>query len=165
MKCISRLSRIANRGKASFMTVIDREKPLALVTGGDSAAKAWLRALEATAPIAAHPTRILPTIIDDLATSHPDAPALLSDHECLTYRDLAERSNQYARWAIEQGIAGGDVVCLLMPNRPEYVAIWLGLSRVGVVVALLNTNLAGPSLAHCINIVGPRYVIVASQLM
>src|SRR5262249_45671294 len=97
--------------------------------------------------------------------SHPDAPALLSDHECLTYRELAERSNQYARWAIEQGIAGGDVVCLLMPNRPEYVAIWLGLSRVGVVVALLNTNLAGPSLAHCINIVGPRCVIIASQLM
>src|SRR5262249_4122476 len=50
-------------------------------------------------------------------------------------------------------------------NRPEYAAIWLGLSRVGVVVALVNTNLAGPSLAHCINIVAPRHVIVESQLI
>ena len=40
-----------------------------------------------------------------------------------------------------QGIAKGDAVCLLMPNRPEYMAIWLGDHAVGGVVALLNTNL------------------------
>ena len=51
--------------------------------------------------------------------------------------------NRYARWALEQGLGKGDVVCLLMPNRPEYMAIWLGITRVGGVVALLNTNLAG----------------------
>ena len=52
-----------------------------------------------------------------------------------------------------------------MPNRPEYMAIWLGITRVGGVVALLNTNLTGPSLAHCINIVAPRHLIVARELM
>ena len=30
-----------------------------------------------------------------------------------------------------------------MPNRPDYLAIWLGITRVGGVVALLNTNCAG----------------------
>ena len=35
------------------------------------------------------------------------------------------------------------MVCLLMPNRPEYMAIWLGLTRVGGVVALINTQLRG----------------------
>ena len=40
-----------------------------------------------------------------------------------------------------------------MTNRPEYLAIWLGISRVGAVVALLNINLTGPSLAHCIDVV------------
>ena len=92
-----------------------------------------------------------------------DAPALLSDRECLTYRELGERANQYARWALDQGLTKGEVVCLLMTNRPEYVAIWLGLTSVGVVVALLNTNLAGPSLAHCINIVSPKHVIMAAE--
>ena len=52
-----------------------------------------------------------------------------------------------------------------MPNRPEYMAIWLGITRVGGVVALLNTNLAGPSLAHCINIAAPRHLIVAAELI
>ena len=38
---------------------------------------------------------------------------------------------RYARWALEQGLAKGETVCLMMPNRPEYMAIWLGLTSVG----------------------------------
>jgi fatty-acyl-CoA synthase len=79
--------------------------------GGNSVNKAWLRALEATAPIAAHPNRTLPTVIEELAAIHGDAPALLSERETLTYRALSGRSNQYARWALAQGIAKGDTVC------------------------------------------------------
>jgi fatty-acyl-CoA synthase len=104
-------------------------------------------------------------VIEELATQFGDAPALLSDGECLSYRGLADRSNRYARWALDHGLAKGDAVCLLMPNRPEYMAIWLGISSVGGVVALLNTSLAGPSLAHCINIVRSRHLIVASELI
>jgi fatty-acyl-CoA synthase len=130
-----------------------------------SSAKAWARALELTAPIARRPDRILPTVIEELAEQLGNAPALLSDGECLTYRALAERSTRYAWWAIEQGLAKGDTVGLLMPNRPEYMAIWLGITRVGGVVALLNTHLAGPSLAHCVNLAAPRHLIVAVELI
>src|ERR1041384_3737753 len=130
-----------------------------------SPAQAWSRALELTAPIAANPHRILSTVIDERAAQIADAPALLSDGECLTYAGLAVRSNRYARWALDHGIAAGDVVCLLMPNRPEYMAIWLGITHVGGVVALLNTNLAGPSLAHCINVGAPTHIIAAAELM
>jgi fatty-acyl-CoA synthase len=133
--------------------------------GGDSAAKAWLRALAATAPIAAQPQRTLPSLIEELAESFGDAPALISDRESLTYRELAERANRYARWAIELGVAHGDTVCLMMPNRPEYLAIWLGITRVGAIVSLLNTSLSGAGLAHCISIVAPKHIIVAAELL
>jgi fatty-acyl-CoA synthase len=129
-----------------------------------SPANGWLRALEMTAPIAGNPAVVLPAMLDRLAERFGAAPALLSDRECLTFRSLAGRANQYARWALEQGVAKGDVVCLFMPNRPEYLAAWLGITRTGAVVSLLNTNLAGPALAHCINIVEPRHVIVAADL-
>jgi fatty-acyl-CoA synthase len=132
---------------------------------GRSPAKAWLRALEMTAPIAANPTRSLPAIIDELAKAYGEAPALLSDRETLSYRALAARANRYARWALAQGVAKGDTVGLLMPNRPDYMAAWLGITRVGGVVALLNTNLTGRSLAHCIEIVAPRHMIVATELL
>jgi len=129
-----------------------------------SPARAWLRALELTAPIARNPGRILPAVIEERAATSCHAPALLSDRECLTWRALAARSNQYARWALRQGLGKGDTVCLIMPNRPEYMAIWLGITRVGCAVALVNTNLTGPSLAHSINIVAPRHIIVAAAL-
>jgi fatty-acyl-CoA synthase len=108
--------------------------------------------------------RVLPVIIDELAETFGDAPALLSTRESFSFRALADRSNRYARWALARGLAKGDVVCLLMPNRPEYMAIWLGITRVGGVVALINTNLVGASLAHCINVVSPKHIIVDAEL-
>jgi fatty-acyl-CoA synthase len=130
-----------------------------------SPAKAWLRALELTSPIASNPDRIFSTVIEEVAETSGETPALLSDGESLTYRALTERANRYTRWALDQGLAKRDVVCLLMPNRPEYMAIWLGITRAGGVVALLNTNLSGPSLAHCINIVAPKHIIAAVELI
>ena len=129
-----------------------------------SAAKAWLRALELTAPIAKRPDRILPTVVDELADRFGDAPALIAEGESLSYRSLAQRSAQYARWAVDHGITKGDCVALLMPNRPEYVACWLGITRAGGVVALLNTNLSGAALAHSLQTVAPRHVIVDREL-
>jgi fatty-acyl-CoA synthase len=134
------------------------------IRGDVSYLRAALRTLKITTPIAKNPTRVFPNVIEDLADKFGDAPALLSDRERFTYRMLAERSNRYARWALAHGLAKGETVCLLMPNRPEYMAIWLGITRVGGVAALLNTNLSGASLAHCINIVEPKHVIVASEL-
>jgi len=125
---------------------------------------AW-RAIRRTSPIARNPTRIFPLVVDDLAKRHGDKPALISERETLTYRLLAERSCRYARWALAQGLGRGDVVALLMTNRPEYVAIWLGIIRAGGAVALLNTNLAGPSLAFCIDSVAPKHVIVAGEFV
>ena len=137
----------------------------ATANANGSAAKAWLRALELTASIPRNRDRVMSTVIEELAERLGDAPALLSDRECLTYLELAQRSNQYARWALQQELAKGDVVCLLMTNRPEYFAVWLGITSVGGVVALLNTNLVGSSLAHCINIVRPKHLIVAGELV
>src|SRR5262249_4332670 len=132
--------------------------------GGNKASRAWLRALERTGSIAARPNRILASVIEELAAKQGQAPALVSERETFSFGQLAERSNKYARWGLAAGLAKGEVVGLLMPNRPEYMAIWLGITRAGGVVALLNTNLTGASLVHCLNIVNPKHVIVAAEL-
>ena len=124
-----------------------------------------LRSLRRTAPIARHPGRILPFVVDELAQRFRDAPALLSARETFSYRTLAERTNKYARWALNQNLTKGNVVCLLMPNRPDYLAIWLGVTKVGGIAALLNTNLTGASLAHCIDAVAPKHIIVSAALL
>lgn len=134
--------------------------PVISGTSRSSAAKDWLRALERTSAIHRAPTRLLSGVVDEVAERNPDAPALLSDRESFTYRVLSERSHQYARWALGQGIGKGDVVGLLMSNRPEFFAAWLGIASIGGVVALLNTNLKSNSLAHCINVADPLHLIV-----
>ena len=123
-----------------------------------------LRALKMTTPIAKHPTRVFPVVIDELADKYGDAPALVSDRESFSFRQLAERANRYARWARRENLAKGETVCLLMSNRPEYMAAWIGITGAGGVAALINTNLVGASLAHCIDIVEPKLIIVATEL-
>ena len=126
--------------------------------------KGALRALKMTTPIAKHPTRVFPFVIAELAEKFGDAPALISERERFSYRTLSERANRYARWARQENLQKGETVCLLMPNRPEYIAAWLCITSAGGVAALINFNLVGPSLGHCIDIVEPKHVVVATEL-
>jgi fatty-acyl-CoA synthase len=153
-------------GAAGWSAVTGGAAVVAPRTGAraSSAAADWARALEATAPIARQRHRTWATVLDERAAALESAAALVSDDEALTYRALANRTNQYARWAIGRGLAKGDVVCLMMRNCPEYVAIWSGLTRVGVVVALLNTDLVGRSLARAIDAAAPNGLIVQAEL-
>lgn len=129
----------------------------------EKASRAWLRALESTSSIARTPRRLLSTVIAEIASRSGSVPALLSDRESFTFGELAERSSRYTRWALQQGIRKGEVVALMMTSRPEYFACWSGIAAAGGIVALLNTNLSGSSLAHCIQVARPRYVIVAGE--
>ncbi|HSY04958.1 MAG TPA: long-chain-acyl-CoA synthetase [Steroidobacteraceae bacterium] len=126
--------------------------------------KAWMRALERTAPIGRDPRQTLPLLIGRLAERYGEAPALVGADTTLSYRALAGACNRYARWGLAQGLAPGEVVALLMTNCPEYLAIWLGLTGIGATVALVNTNLGGTLLAHSLQLVKPRYVIAGAPL-
>jgi fatty-acyl-CoA synthase len=129
-----------------------------------SAARTWLKAIELTSRIEAEPSRLFTDVVEDWATRQPDRLALVSDAQTLSYRALAERINRYARWAQSAGVRRGDTVCVVMPTRPDYVAAWLGISKVGGVVALINTKLVGQSLAHCINVARADHIILAGEL-
>jgi fatty-acyl-CoA synthase len=122
----------------------------------------WIRALDYTQRAA---DETLPGLLDRLAVEFDQRPALLSFAGVVSYADLVERVNRCARWALDQGVGKGDVICLMMSNRPEYVAIWLGLTRIGCTVALLNTNLRGDALRHCIEVAGSTTVISTGEFL
>ena len=124
--------------------------------------KPWIRALELTRR-SAHLT--LPGLIDQLAETHGERVALTDESGSpTTYRALAARVNLYAEWASRQSLVG-ETVALLLQNCSDYVAIWLGLSRVGCKVALLNTNLRGDPLAHSIKISGATHIVASADLL
>jgi fatty-acyl-CoA synthase len=132
--------------------------------GKPSTAKSWLKAIERTSRIEAHPQALFADLVEDWAARQPDRPCLLSDVENFTYRALNERINRYARWALQAGVAKGDTVCLLMKGQPDYVAAWLGIAKVGGVAALINTRLVGASLTHCIDVAAAGHIVVDDDL-
>lgn len=83
---------------------------------------------------------------------HPDKTCVIYEDKVWTFRDLNEFSNRVANLFHTHGYKRGDVVCLLLENRPEFIGIWLGLSKIGVITPLINTNLRGPSLLHSITV-------------
>lgn len=77
---------------------------------------------------------------------------------------IEEYSNKVANAMLDNGFKKGDVVGLLMENRPEFVGIWLGMSKVGIVTALINYNLKLVSLAHSVNVANCTCLIYGSEL-
>ncbi len=123
----------------------------------------WVRALETRRRLQSSPGNTLAAVVAQIADFSGDSPALIGTDETLSYAALARRIAQYAGWAAQE-MPAGTVVALLMQNQPDYIAIWLGLTQAGCVVALLNTNLATNALGHCITTAAATHVIVAASL-
>ena len=127
----------------------------------DTPLNAWVRALERTAPYARGEGLPLPALVAAQAERFGARPALADDDVALSYADLAARTVQAARWALAQGLAAGETVALMLPNCAEYVPLWLGITAVRGVAALVNPALAGDALLHALTIAEPRHLIVA----
>ena len=67
-------------------------------------------------------------------------------------------------FASRKSFKRGDSVALFMENRPEYVAIWLGLAKVGLVPALINSNLRLQTLTHTIRVAKAVAMIYGAEL-
>ena len=67
-------------------------------------------------------------------------------------------------FATKYDLKKGDAVTIFMENKPEFVGLWLGLSKLGVISALLNTNLRRAPLIHCIKVAKPKIVVYGEEL-
>lgn len=102
-------------------------------------------------------------IIERWARVRPNNVAIYFEDKKYTYREYDAAANRYARWAQAQGLKKGDVVALFMENRPEYLFAWGGLVKIGVVAALINTNLKEKALAHSITVADAKHLILGAE--
>ena len=104
--------------------------------------------------------------------AHPDKPMLIyaDTGETWTFRDVDVFSNRVANFFSSRCLRRGDVVAIYMTSQPMFVAIQMGLAKIGVISSLINSNLMGEvgklddrlikqiivpnfqSLVHCINV-------------
>lgn len=88
-----------------------------------------------------------------------DRTFTIFEHRRLSFQDFEHISNQMAHFLLTQGLKTGQVCALMMENKPEYVCWWLAMAKIGVQAAMLNFNLTGKGLAHCIAVAGCRSLV------
>ena len=99
------------------------------------------------------------------AESYPSASAIIFEGQQMNWSEFNALANRFANHMHDQGVKRGDVVSIMMENRIEYLAILVGLNKLGAVSGLLNSNLGGNSLIHCINVTGSSKCIVGEECM
>ena len=94
-----------------------------------------------------------PLLVDQLrfmADRYPDEPGYvdLDAKTTLTFRQWDERSNQAARWLIDNGVRKGDRVAIALPN--DYCLRWIvayaAVHKAGAVMVPANTRLSIPEM-------------------
>jgi acyl-CoA synthetase (AMP-forming)/AMP-acid ligase II len=132
--------------------------------------KATLAEAGAVARALPHLPRALPgapwnpaRLLEERAKTLGDQPALLFEERRYSWSEIDAEVNRVARAFASLGIGPGDVVALMMDNRPEFLFAITGLNRIRAAGALINTNISGKALAHAIRIAEPVAVLVGAE--
>ena len=101
----------------------------------------------------------VPRLVEDAALRHGGAEALVDGEVRLTYTQLAEAVDRYARAFMASGVAAGDRVAVWGPNCAEWMLAALGLLRAGAVLVPLNTRFKGGEAAYIIRNAGASTLV------
>ncbi|KAJ4363340.1 hypothetical protein N0V95_001113 [Ascochyta clinopodiicola] len=71
-----------------------------------------------------------------------------------------DKAVQWAHFFLEQGVKPGDMVGTYLTNSADFIVIWLGLWCIGCAPAMLNYNLKGDAMIHCLRIANVKVVLV-----
>lgn len=98
---------------------------------------------------------------------HLDHPALIYHDKKISYAELELYVEQYARFFIKRGLKPGERVAIALPNCPEFIYTYLGITRSGGVTLPLNLLQTPQELFFILKDSGAHYLItnqaIASQ--
>jgi long-chain acyl-CoA synthetase len=96
------------------------------------------------------------------AGSQPDRVAIRLGDRSLRYAELAAASAAVAGLLRSRGVAPGDGVGLMLPNLPQFPALYYGILRAGAVVVPMNPLLKAREVAYHLGDSGARVLFAWS---
>ncbi|MGD9696210.1 MAG: AMP-binding protein [Thermoleophilia bacterium] len=90
---------------------------------------------------------------------HGGRPALRAGGAAWTFDDLGDRIASAAGWLAGEGVRRGDVVLLVVPDSPRWIALFLALARRGAVVAVASPDLPTDRLRDATQRLCPSVVV------
>ena len=106
----------------------------------------------------------VPKVFSRTAKKFGNKTCLIFDDQSWSFNELEAYSNRVAHVFLRAGYKRGDCVALFMENRLEYIGLWLGCAKLGLVPALINHNLTGQPLLHSIRAASATALIYGSEL-
>jgi len=100
------------------------------------------------------------TIVERNAEKYSDNIAIIFEDIKLTYKEFNEWVNRYAHYFISLGLKKGDVIEVMITNRPELLIILFASGKLGAITSLINTDLREKSLEHCLKVTPGRVIII-----
>lgn len=91
--------------------------------------------------------------------AHPDAEAVVSRRRRWTWRALDEAAARLASAYRARGLAPGDRIASLMPNRGELIVHYLACMKAGLVAVPLNYRYMAPEIDHALDVSGARMLL------
>ncbi len=114
------------------------------------------------APTAPEPA-VLPDLLAAAADSDPDALALVSGTDEVTYRVLDERSTRLARLLVSRGAGPEDVIAVALTRSVESVtAVW-AVAKSGAAFVPVDPNYPGDRVAHMVSDSGAVLGVTTSE--
>ena len=101
----------------------------------------------------------VPHLVEDAARRHGELEALVDGKLRLTYAQLAQEVDRYARGFVAAGVSAGDRAAMWAPNCAEWMLAALGLLRAGAVLVPLNTRFKGAEAAYIIRDAGASTLV------
>jgi mycobactin peptide synthetase MbtE len=99
-----------------------------------------------------------------VATTQPDAVALVSGNRTISYRELNRRADAWAGALVTRGVAPGARVAILLPRSIELVTTLLAVLKSGAAYALLDPAWPAARVREMIEQLGARLSIVANDI-
>lgn len=104
-------------------------------------------------------------LLEERADEYGQKHFLFYREEAVSYERINRLSNQVAHAFLAAGIKKGDKVALMLPNCPEFLYIWFGLSKIGAVEVLVNTQFRGDFLMHQIEITDSVALVLCTDYL
>lgn len=109
-------------------------------------------------------------LIEIKAHEKPDKEILIFEkgehgEDVLTYQDIYEKSNKFARMLLENGVEKGDTFAVLMRNHPEFIYTTFGGPTIGAISVLIDPRTRGDRLRYVLNDSKAKAVVVSGECL
>ena len=102
--------------------------------------------------------------LDYNAEKYADRPALLYEDIKYTHKELNEWMNRYANYFLSLGLKKGDVINVLLENRPELLIVIGAMAKIGTIASLINTRQRSSSLIHSLRVNKVKAYVIGEEL-